>query len=149
MKLLAVLRADRPAGRAGVNGVDHHRIGWRERPLGGGECGPVSQAFGARDAKDRKGGRHHNRPANLKPNIYYKAQDFTLGIDRIPGCRGASRADRHSNGTAGEGSEPVGPAVNARPGSTETSSAPDSAAHAGFWFDKPARGMAEDAACDC
>ena len=148
MKLLAVLRADRPAGRAGVNGVDHRRIGWRERPLGG-ECGPVSQAFGARDAKDRKGGRHHNRPANLKPNIYYKAQDFTLGTYWVPGRPGASRADHRLTGPTGEDSEPAGPGVNARQGPTETSPAPDSAARAACSFGEPARGMAEDAACDC
>jgi D-alanine-D-alanine ligase-like ATP-grasp enzyme len=149
MKPLAVLGTDRPTGRAGALGRDHgaiHSHGW---PPGGGECGPASQAFAEYDAKDAKGGPDHNRRANLKPNIYYKAQDFALGADRVPGCRGASRADRHLSGTTGEESEPAGSGVNARPGPTETSSAPDSAARAGFSFDEPAAGMVEDAACDC
>src|SRR5271163_2906656 len=149
MKPLAVLSRDRPTGPAAPLGRD--RVGARslDRTAGGGECGPASQAFGEYDAKDVNCGPHHNRPANLKPNIYYKAQDFALGAHRVPGCRGASRADRHLSGTAGEESELAGSGVNARPGPTETSSAPDSAARAGFSFDEPAAGMVEDAACDC
>jgi D-alanine-D-alanine ligase len=149
MKPFAVLGTDRPTGRAGALGLDRGRIPRHDRRPAGGECSPASQAFGKYDARDAKGGPHHDRPANLKPNIYYKAQDFTLGTHRVPGCRGASRANRHLSGTAGEENEPAGPGVNARPGATETSSAPDSAAHAGFLFDEPARGMAEDKACDC
>jgi D-alanine-D-alanine ligase-like ATP-grasp enzyme len=149
MKPLAVLRTDLPAGRAWALGLNYGRIRSRERPLGGGECGPTSQAFRGHDAKDVEGGPNHRRPTNLKPNIYYEAQHLTLGVNRIPGCRGASRADLHPSGTAGEESESFGPGVNARRGPTETSSAPDSAVRAGFSFDEPARGMAEDAACDC
>jgi|SRR5271170_5446992 len=149
MKPLAALRTDRPIGRAWALGPDRGRIHSHDRPHWGGECGFASQAFAEYDAKDAKGGPHHNPPANLKPNIYYKAQDLMLGAHRVSGCRGESRADRHLSGTAGEESKPVGSGVNARPGPTETSSAPDSAARAGFSFDEPVAGVAEDAACDC
>jgi len=149
MKPFAVIMTDRTVGRGGALSLHLGRIGSCERPLGGGDCGLASQAFGGRDAKDAKAGSDHNRRANLKPNIYYKAQDFTLGIHRIPGCRGASRADCDLSGTAGKDSEPVGSAVSAGPGSTETSSAPGSAARASFSFEESARGMAEDAACYC
>jgi D-alanine-D-alanine ligase-like ATP-grasp enzyme len=130
MKPLAALRTERPTGRARALGPDRGRILSHDRPRSGGECGSASQAFAEYDAKDAKGGPHHNRPANLKPNIYYKAQDLMLGAHRVPGCRGASRANRHLSGTAGEESEPVGSGVNARPG-------------------PPVAWVAEDAACDC
>jgi D-alanine-D-alanine ligase len=149
MKPLAVLSPDRPTGPAAPLGRDRDRARSLDRTAGSGECGPASQAFGEYDAKDVDCGPHHNRPANLKPNIYYKAQDFTLGADRAPGCRGASRADRHLYGTAGEESEPVGPGVEARLGRTETSCAPGWTAHAGFSFVEPGPWMVEDAACDC
>ncbi len=149
MKPLAVLRTGQPTGRGAPLRRDPVGSRSRARASGGGECGPASRAFGEYDAKDVNCGPHHNRPANLKPNIYYKAQDFTLGAHRVPGCRGASRADRHLYGTAGEESEPVGPGVEARLGRTETSCAPDWTAHAGFSFDEPGAWMVEDAACDC
>jgi len=149
MKPLAVLRTGQPIGRAAPLRRDPVGSRSHARASGGGECGPASQAFGEYDAKDVNCGPHHNRPANLKPNIYYKAQDFTLGAHRVPGCRGASRADRHLTGTAGEESEPVGPGVEARLGRTETSCAPDWTAHAGFSFVEPGAWMVEDAACDC
>jgi D-alanine-D-alanine ligase-like ATP-grasp enzyme len=149
MKPLTVLGNDRPTGRAGALNRDHRRVHSHGWPPGDGECGPASQAFAEYHAKDPNLGPHHNRGANLKPNIYYKAQDFTLGAHRVPGCRGASRADRHLTGTAGEESEPVGPGIEARLGRTETSCAPDWTAHAGFSFDEPGAWMVEDAACDC
>jgi hypothetical protein len=122
MKPLAVLRPDRPTGRAGPLGRDRVRARSLDPAPRGGECGPASQAFGEYDAKDVDCGPHHNRPANLKPNIYYKAQDFTLGARRAPGGRVANRADRHLTGTAGEEREPIGP--------------------------EPVAWLAEDAACD-
>ena len=149
MKPLTVLGTDRPTGRAGALNRNHRRVHSHGWPRSDGECGPASQAFAEYDAKDAKGGPHHNPPANLKPNIYYKAQDLMLGAHRVSGCRGESRADRHLSGTAGEESELVGSGVNARPGPTQMSSAPDSAARAGFSFDEPVAGMVEDAACDC
>ena len=148
MKPLAVFRTDRPTGRAASLGGDHGRAHSLDRPRGGGECDSASQAFGEYDAKDAKGGPHHNRPANLKPNIYYKAQDFTLGAHRVPGRSGASRADRHLIGAAGEESKSVASGFEARRGPTETSPASDRTAHAGFSFDEPVAWMVEDAACD-
>jgi D-alanine-D-alanine ligase len=148
MKPLAVLRTDRPTGRVAPPGRDDGRVRSLDWRPGGGECSPASRAFGECDGKDNKGAPHHNRGANLKPNIYHKAQEFTLGARRVPGCRGEIRADRHLIGTASEESEPVGPGVNARPASTETSSAPDRTARAGFSFNEPCAWMVEDAACD-
>ena len=95
MKPLAVLRTDRRTGRAALLGRDHGPVRSLERAAGGDKCGPASQAFREYDAKDVNCGPHHIRRANLKPNIYYKAQDFARGAYRAPGCRGASRADRH------------------------------------------------------
>jgi hypothetical protein len=149
MKPLAVLRTGRPTGRAAPLGRDRLRAGSLDRATRGSECGPASQAFGEYDAKDLNCGPHHDRPANLKPNIYYKAQDFTLGAHRAPGCRGASRVDRHLTGTAGEESQPAGRGIDARLGPSETSCAPDWTPCAGFSFDEPGAWRVEDAACDC
>jgi D-alanine-D-alanine ligase-like ATP-grasp enzyme len=149
MKPLAVLRTDRPAWRAASLSPDRGRVNSLDRPPRGVECDPASQAFDEYDAKDAESGMHHSPRANLKPNIYYKAQDFTLGVDRAPGCRGVGRADRHLSGTAAEEGEPVSLEVNARPGQTVTSPAPDRTAQAGFSFDEPVARVAEDAACDC
>ena len=149
MKPLAVLRTDRPTGRAASLGGDRVRARSLDRAAGGRECDRASQAFGEYDAKDLNCGPHHHRPANLKPNIYYKAQDFTFGAHRAPGCRGASRADRHLTGTAGEESESAGNGVDARLGPSETSCAPDWTASAGFSFDEPGAWRVEDPACDC
>ncbi len=78
MKPLTVLGADRPSGPAALGG-DRVRDRLLDPSARGGECGPASQASGEYDAKDVNCGLHHNPSANLKPNIYYKAQDFTLG----------------------------------------------------------------------
>jgi hypothetical protein len=80
MKALAALRTDRLAGLAAALGCDRRRVRSRGPQPGCGDCGSPSQAFAEYDAKDAKGGSHHNRSANLKPNIYYKAQDFAPGI---------------------------------------------------------------------
>lgn len=95
MKPLAVLATDRLTGRAAPLGLDRVRADSLELARGDRNCGAVSQAFGRYDPKDVDCGPHHTRPANLKPNIYYKAQDFARGAYRAPGCRGGSRADRH------------------------------------------------------
>jgi len=92
MKALAVLRTDRRTGRAALPGRDRGPV---RSPGQGDKCARASQAFREYDAKDVNGGPHHIPRANLKPNIYYKAQDFARGAYRAPGCRGASRADRH------------------------------------------------------
>jgi hypothetical protein len=149
MKPLAVRRTDPLTGR--IVSLDRDRV--RVRPLGraadGGKCDPVSQGFAEYDAKDVNGGPHHDRPANLKPNIYYKAQEFTLGAKWVPGRRDASRADGHLSGTAGAESGSVGPGVEVRLGPTEAWRAPDGIVRAGFSFDQPVAFMVGDAACDC
>jgi hypothetical protein len=78
MKPLAVLRADRLTRRPAPLGGDRVHARSLDR-AGSSGCGPASRAFGEHDAKDFNCGSHPNRPANLKPNIYYKAQDFMLG----------------------------------------------------------------------
>jgi hypothetical protein len=76
MKPLAVLKTRRPNGRVASRGRD--RVGARslEQGVDGREFDPASQAFGPCDAKEVNGGPHHDLAGNLKPNIYYKAQDF-------------------------------------------------------------------------
>jgi hypothetical protein len=148
MKPLAVLLTDCPTDRVRLRGGDRGHLHSHGGALGPVECDPPSQAFDKNDARDVEGGLYLQRSENLKPNIYYKAQDFTRGAHRVPGCRGVSRGDRHLSGTAGEESEPVGPAANARTRPTETSSASDRTAYAGFSFDESAAWMLEDAACD-
>jgi D-alanine-D-alanine ligase len=144
MKPFAVLRTVRSTRRAAQGCIDS--LG---RPLGGVESEPAPQAFGESDRKDIRGGPNQYPAGNLKPNIYYKPQDFTHGTPWVPGCRGVSRADFYLGKAAGEEGEPVGPEANVRLGTTETSSAPERTAHAGFSFDKPVAWMVEDAACDC
>jgi D-alanine-D-alanine ligase-like ATP-grasp enzyme len=149
MNPLAVLRTDRPIGRATPLGRDRVRAYSLDQAPRSGKCAPASQAFVEYDAKYVNRGSHHDRSANLKPNIYYKAQDFTLGAHRVPGCHGASRADRHLTRTAGQEGKPVGPGTDARLSPTETSCAPEWIAHAGFSFDEPVAWMVEDAGCVC
>ena len=149
MNPLAVLRTDRRTGRAAPLGRDHGCVDSLDWAAGGDKCGPASQAFGEHDAKDINCGPHRDGPTNLKPNIYYKAQDLTLGAQWVPGRRGASRADRHLSGTAGAESEPAGPGVEVRLGPAEATRAPDWTARAGFSFDEPLAWMVEDTACDC
>ena len=149
MKPLAVMD-QRPADRAGGSPRGESRpFGFAKWAFASNTRARASQTFAGNDAKDSRNDSYAIPSRILKPNIYYKAQDFTLGAHRAPGCRGANRANCHLSGTAGEESEPAGPGVNARPGPTETSSAPDRPAHLGFSFDEPVAGMAEDAACDC
>ncbi len=145
MKSLAVRSMDRQAGGPLCGGSADARA----MLSGEIECVPASQAFDDYDAKDGKGDTHLTTRANLKPNIYYKAQDLNLGAHRLPGCRGLRRADRDLGGKAGEEGEPVNLGVGDRPGATETSPAPDRTVHAGSSFDEPVAWMVEDAACDC
>jgi hypothetical protein len=148
MKPLPVVRTHGPAERVGPLGLDPGRIdslGW---PVGGVESDPAPQAFGESDPKDIRGGPNQYRADSLKPNIYYNAQDFTLGLLEFRVVVAVSRADCHLDGTAGEESKPAGSEVNARLGLTETSPAPDRTAHAGFSFDELAAWTVEDAGCD-
>ena len=136
MKHVADMRADRTAERAALRGQIN------------GD--PASQAFeGIVAQKYVKRGPLHVASQNLKPNIYYKAQDSTHGAHRVQGRCGVSRADSRFSGATGDEGELVGLEVNTEPGMTETSLAPELAAHAGSSFGEPVAWMAEDASCDC
>jgi hypothetical protein len=79
MKPLAVLRADRLTRLPAPFGGDRVRARSLDRAADSRGYGRASRAFGEHDANDLNCGPHHNPPANLKPNIYYKAQDLILG----------------------------------------------------------------------
>jgi D-alanine-D-alanine ligase len=119
-----------------------------DRAFGIIEIQPVSEAFYGYDAKYAKGGSRHVLPADLKPNIYHKVQDFTLKAHRALGCRGVSRADFRYDESKGEEGELVCLEVNTQPGMTETSLVPEMAAHAGLSFGQLVAWMVEDASCD-
>jgi D-alanine-D-alanine ligase len=119
-----------------------------DRAFGVIEIQPVSEAFYGYDAKYAKGGSRHVLPADLKPNIYHKVQDFTVKAHRALGCRGVSRADFRYDGSKVEEGELVCLEVNTQPGMTETSLVPEMAAHAGMSFGQLVAWMVEDASCD-
>ena len=134
MKHVADMRVDQQAERAAR--------------LGHINSDPASQGFEGIDGpKYAKGGPLHAASENLKPNIYYKAQDSTLGAPWAQGRCGVSRADIRLSGATGDEGEFVG--LNTEPGMTETSLAPEMAADAGSSFGEPVARMAEDASCDC
>lgn len=112
------------------------------------EIKPVSEAFYGYDAKYAKGGSIHVLPAELKPKIYQEVQNLSLRAHRALGCRGLTRADFRYDETKGEGGELVCLEVNTQPGMTETSLAPEMAAHAGVSFGELVAWMVEDASCD-
>ncbi len=150
MKRVAVMGAEWRAERAAPRGSHCGGADWLERRLGQINSDPASQAFeGIEAPKYAKGGPLHVVSENLKPNIYYKAQDFTLRAHRAQSRCGVSRADFRFSGATGDEGELVGLEVNTEPGMTETSLAPEMAAHAGSSFDEPVAWMAEDASCDC
>jgi D-alanine-D-alanine ligase-like ATP-grasp enzyme len=94
MKRVAGMRADQQAERAA--------------PLGQIKSDPASQAFeGIEASKYAKGRPLHVASENLKPNIYYKAQDSTLGAHRAQGQCGVSRADIRFSGATGDEGELV------------------------------------------
>jgi D-alanine-D-alanine ligase-like ATP-grasp enzyme len=133
MKHVVDMTADRKAERAA--------------PLGHAVSDPASQAFEGIDApKYAKGGPLHVASENLKPNIYYKAQDSTLGADRVQGRCGVSRADIRLSEATDDESELVG--LNSEPAMTKTPLAPATALDAGFSFGEPVAWMAGDASCD-
>ena len=119
-----------------------------DRAFGVIEIQPVSEAFYGYDAKYAKGGSRHVLPADLKPIIYHKVQEFTSRAHRALGCRGVSRADFRYDETIGEEGELVCLEVNTQPGMTETSLVPEMAAHAGLSFGELVAWMVEDASCD-
>jgi D-alanine-D-alanine ligase len=146
MKHVAVMRAGWLAERAALLGSDCGGADWLEGPLGQIKCDLAPEAF---EGAYAKGGPLHIASENLKPNIYYKAQDSTLRAYWAQARCAVSRADFHFKGATGDEGELVGLDVNTEPGMTETSPAPEMAAHAGSSFDEPVAWMAEDASCGC
>jgi len=112
------------------------------------EIVPVSEAFYGYDAKYAKGGSNHVLPARLKPIIYQEVQHLALRAHRALGCRGVSRADFRYDETKGEDGDLICLEVNTQPGMTETSLAPEMAAHMGMSFGELVEWMVEDASCD-
>jgi len=112
------------------------------------EIVPISEAFYGYDAKYAKGGSNHVLPAILKPKIYQEVQHLALKAHRALGCRGVSRADFRFDETKGEDGDLVCLEVNTQPGMTETSLAPEMAAHMGMSFGELVEWMVEDASCD-
>jgi hypothetical protein len=117
MKPIAVLGAD-----STIDGEPPRGSVVVDRPLGRAEFDRASEAFDQYDAKYPEGCSSPILSGNLKPNIYYKAQDFTLGASRAPRRRNASRA--------------------------QTSRAPGMAARRGCPFDEGVIGEVEGASCD-
>jgi D-alanine-D-alanine ligase len=100
------------------------------------------------DAKYAPGGSFHELPAKLKENIYQNVQHLALKAHRALGCRGVSRTDfRYDDRPEGTG-ELVVLEVNTQPGMTETSLAPEMAAHSGMTFGELVKWMVQDASCD-
>jgi hypothetical protein len=107
----------------------------------GAECERASAAFSRYDAKYAAGGAPLLRSENLKPNIYYKAQELSLRPDRAPGRRAAGRVGFHLYGTAGDEDKFGRLSVNGQHGVTE--------ARARVSFDGCGAKLAEDASCEC
>jgi D-alanine-D-alanine ligase len=143
MKHVAILEADRRAGRAAPPSSDRRSADSPE-PLGPVELGSASEAFDGTDAKNAKGGRQHIPPENLKPKIYHNAQSLTPEARRAPGRR-ESRSVGLRFSEAAHGGELK---VKAGPGMTEASLAWNRAARAGSSFQEPLAWMVEDASCE-
>ena len=119
-----------------------------DRPLGVTEIKSVSSEWYDFDSKYAPGGSIHELPAKLKGNIYQIIQELALKAHTALGCRGISRTDfRYDDRPDGTG-ELVVLEVNTQPGMTETSLAPEMAAHAGMTFGELVRWMVDDASCD-
>jgi hypothetical protein len=148
MKHVAILKADRRAGRAAWLSSDRCAADSLDRPLGHVGFDPASQAFDGTDAKNAEGGLHRFPWENLKPIIYHNAQDLTPEARRAPGPRESRRAGLHFSEATGDGGELVELTVRAEPGMTESSLAPGRAARAGSSFHEPGAGKVEDASCE-
>jgi D-alanine-D-alanine ligase len=86
----------------------------------------------------------HLVPATLSPNVYQLVRKLALAAHRALGCRGVSRADFSWDGNAEDVGGRVCLAIDTQPGMTETSLAPEIAAHAGISFGELVRWMVED-----
>ena len=100
------------------------------------------------EAKYSQGGAVHVLPAQLKPKIYDKVQEFSLAAHAALGCRGVTRCDFRYNDAAGEDGELVLLEINTQPGMTEVSLAPEQAAHAGHTYEDLVSWLVEDASCN-
>lgn len=100
------------------------------------------------EAKYSDGGAVHVLPAQLKPKIYDKVQEFALAAHAALGCRGLTRCDFRYNDAAGEDGELVLLEINTQPGMTEVSLAPEQAAHAGHSYEELCSWLVEDASCN-
>ncbi|ODT68748.1 MAG: D-alanine--D-alanine ligase [Pelagibacterium sp. SCN 63-23] len=100
------------------------------------------------EAKYSEGGAIHILPAELKPKIYDKVQEFSLAAHAALGCRGVTRCDFRYNDAAGEDGELVLLEINTQPGMTEVSLAPEQAAHAGHSYEDLVSWLVEDASCN-
>jgi D-alanine-D-alanine ligase len=100
------------------------------------------------EAKYSNGGAVHVLPAQLKPKIYDKVQQFSLAAHAALGCRGLTRCDFRYNDAAGEDGELVLLEINTQPGMTEVSLAPEQAAHAGHSYEELVSWLVEDASCN-
>ncbi len=100
------------------------------------------------EAKYSHGGAVHVLPAQLKPKIYDKVQQFSLAAHAALGCRGLTRCDFRYNDAAGEDGELVLLEINTQPGMTEVSLAPEQAAHAGHSYEELVSWLVEDASCN-
>jgi D-alanine-D-alanine ligase len=105
-------------------------------------------AFFNYEAKYTHGGAVHVLPAQLKPKIYDKVQQFSLAAHAALGCRGLTRCDFRYNDAAGEDGELVLLEINTQPGMTEVSLAPEQAAHAGHTYEELVSWLVEDASCN-
>lgn len=100
------------------------------------------------EAKYSNGGAVHVLPAQLKPKIYDKVQQFSLAAHAALGCRGLTRCDFRYNDAAGEDGELVLLEINTQPGMTEVSLAPEQAAYAGHSYSELCAWLVEDASCN-
>lgn len=119
-----------------------------DKALGVIEIQTSSGGFYDFDSKYTKGGSIHVLPAQIKPNIYLKAQELALTAHQALGCRGISRTDFRYDDTDGGTGELIVLEVNTQPGMTETSLVPELAAYAGLSFGELVKWMVEDASCD-
>ncbi|MBO9587520.1 D-alanine--D-alanine ligase [Devosia sp.] len=100
------------------------------------------------EAKYSDGGAVHVLPAQLKPKIYDKVQEYSLAAHAALGCRGLTRCDFRYNDAAGEDGELVLLEINTQPGMTEVSLAPEQAAYAGHSYSELCAWLVEDASCN-
>lgn len=100
------------------------------------------------EAKYSEGGAVHVLPAQLKPKIYDKVQEYSLAAHAALGCRGLTRCDFRYNDAAGEDGELVLLEINTQPGMTEVSLAPEQAAYAGHSYSELCAWLVEDASCN-